>query len=68
MSSLKLTVLGGGSPFTLTLLNLLPSIGSWCVTLFGRDAKNLEMIAAFGQHVLAPSHGSVSMKGIELSR
>jgi 6-phospho-beta-glucosidase len=55
----RLTVLGGSSPFTVALLNLLPQTGVWQVTLCGRNAENLEIVGAFGRGVMAQCGGTV---------
>ena len=45
-----LAILGGSTPFTVSLLDLLPEAGRWDVTLHGRDAQALRLIAEFGRN------------------
>jgi 6-phospho-beta-glucosidase len=54
-----LTILGGSTPFTVSLLDLLPDAGRWDVTLHGRDAEALRLIAGFGRSRLQPQGGTV---------
>jgi 6-phospho-beta-glucosidase len=54
-----LAILGGSTPFTVSLLDLLPDAGRWDVTLHGRDADALSLIAGFGHSRLQPQGGTV---------
>ncbi len=54
-----LAILGGSTPFTVSLLDLLPEAGRWDVTLHGRDAEALRLIAGFGRSRLQPQGGTV---------
>jgi 6-phospho-beta-glucosidase len=54
-----LAILGGSTPFTVSLLDLLPNAGRWDVTLHGRDAEALRLIAGFGHCRLQPQGGTV---------
>jgi 6-phospho-beta-glucosidase len=54
-----LAILGGSTPFTVSLLDLLPDAGRWDVTLHGRDAEALRLIAGFGRSRLQSQGGTV---------
>ena len=54
-----LTILGGSTPFTVALLDLLPETGRWDITLHGRDVDALRLIAEFGEDRLQPYDGRV---------
>ena len=54
-----LAILGGSSPFTVALLDLLPDIGGWDIVMHGRDVDALGLITEFGRQRLQTVGGTV---------